>query len=163
MQPKRQTDVKTWKFVRQTWQLTKRQNTAHNDSWEGLRVDRLVGNLSRDLISANWMFHGAFAESKVSSNEGQRDWNAEPQGEDGDEGWERNGTGALLVPQNDVHDEEQAEDDAGTEDGCQQHVALPLHAAEALVDTRRYVAGRCSKQHEKDHCASHQSATICRW
>lgn len=143
-------------------QLTKRQNTSHDDSGDRLRVDRLLGNLSRDLVGAHRVFEGPLAESEVSADEGQWHGHAEPQGEDRDERRERHRARALLVPQHQVHDEEQPEHDAGAEDGRQHHVALPLDSAEALVDSRRHVASRCAEQNEEHHCACHQRTAVSR-
>ena len=55
------------------------QNAAHDDSWDGTRVDGLVGNLSRDLVRPNGMLDRAFLESKVGADEGQWDGYADPQ------------------------------------------------------------------------------------
>ena len=58
---------------------TEGQNAAHDDSWDGTRIDGLVGNLSRDLVRPNGMLDRAFLESKVGADEGQRDGHADPQ------------------------------------------------------------------------------------
>lgn len=35
-----------------------RQNAAHYDAGDRLRVDRLLRNLARDLVRAHWVFEG---------------------------------------------------------------------------------------------------------
>uniref|UniRef100_A0A182INA6 Tox-SGS domain-containing protein n=1 Tax=Anopheles atroparvus TaxID=41427 RepID=A0A182INA6_ANOAO len=76
------------------------QHTAHDDARDRLRVDRLVRYLTGDLIRSNWVFEGlqnkdAFstyplAESKVSTHECKWDRNAEPQGQQSNQGRKRN-------------------------------------------------------------------------
>lgn len=135
----------------------------------------------------------SFPESKVRANECQWDGYAEPQCQQCEQCAERHCAWAALVPQNQIHNEEQGKDDAvarragekqrskhmnynrfvacadghmlafslpGTQHRCQQHVALPFDAAEALVNPCRNVSGRCAEQHEHNHYAGHQSAAI---
>jgi hypothetical protein len=63
---------------------TERQNAAHHHTGHGFRVQSLLGNLSRNLVSTNRMFDRLLFKSEKGSNERQRNRNAEPQSQNGD-------------------------------------------------------------------------------
>ena len=77
-----------------------------------LCVDALFGNLSRDLVCPDWMLDGSFPESEECSDECQGHADAEPEGQEGDQGEERDGGRGALVPENQVHDEEEGKNDS---------------------------------------------------
>ncbi len=76
-----------------------------------LRVDALFRNLSRDLVCPDRMLDGSFTESEECSDECQGHADAEPEGQECDQGKERNGGWGALVPENQVHDKEEGKDD----------------------------------------------------
>ena len=77
-----------------------------------LCIDTLFGNLSRDLVGPDWMLDGSFPESEECSDECQGHADAEPEGQEGDQGEERDGGRGALVPENQVHDEEEGKNDS---------------------------------------------------
>ena len=119
-------------------------------------VEGLVGNLPWNLVCAHWMFYGSLPESEQGSDKGQRDRDAEPQGQQLDQSQEGNGGRGSLVPQDQVHDEKVRKDDSGTQHGGQQHIGLPLFSSEALVDPGRNVAGGSAQTHVESHGTRHQ-------
>lgn len=69
----------------------KRQNAPHDDARQRLCVERLLRNLTRDLIGSNWVFNGILLKAKVCTNKRQRHRYAEPEGQDGNQSAKRNG------------------------------------------------------------------------
>ena len=47
---------------------SKRQHSSHNDAGNGLRVNRLIGDLAGNLVGANWMFQGLKIKMKLVIN-----------------------------------------------------------------------------------------------
>jgi len=72
---------------------SKRENSSHDDPRNGLGVDRLVRYLSGYLVCPNWLLNGWFSEPKVSPNKGEGDRYSKPEGQEGDQGEERDGCG----------------------------------------------------------------------
>ena len=55
------------------------QDAAHDDARQRTRVDRLFGDLTRDLVCPHGMLDRAFLESEIGADEGQRNGHTEPQ------------------------------------------------------------------------------------
>ena len=87
---------------------------------EYLSVDALFWDLSRDLVCPDGMLDGPLAEAEECSDEGQGHGHAEPQGQQGHQGEEGDGSWGSLVPQDQVHDEEQGKDN--TENKNKNHL-----------------------------------------
>jgi len=102
------------------------EDTAHDDAGDGLSVDGLVRDLSRNLIGPHWLLYGRLPESKVGSDKGQGDGDTEPESQERHQGEEGDSGGGSLIPQHQVQDEKVSEDDAGTQHRREKHIALPL-------------------------------------
>lgn len=67
------------------------QNTSHDDTRDGLGVDGLVGNLSRDLVCPHWLLNCRFAETKVGSDKCEWNRDTEPESQESDQSEEGDG------------------------------------------------------------------------
>ena len=110
------------------------QDTAHDDTGDGLGVDGLVGDLPGDLVGPDRLLDGRLPEAEVGADEGERHRHPEPEGQEGHQGEEGDGGGGAVVPEDEVQDEEVCEDDPGAEHGGEEDVTLPLLSTEALVN-----------------------------
>ena len=106
------------------------EDTAHDDAGDGLSVDGLVRDLSRNLIGPHWLLYGRLPESKVGSDKGQGDGDTEPESQERHQGEEGDSGGGSLIPQHQVQDEKVPEDDARTQHRREKHIALPLFSPE---------------------------------
>ena len=113
---------------------SKGEDASHDDPRNGLSVDGLVGDLTWDLVRPHRLLDRRFPEAEVGSDEGEGDGDTEPECQQGDEGEERNGSTGGIIPEDQVEDEEVSEDDARTQHGGEEDVALPLLPPEALVN-----------------------------
>ena len=91
------------------------EHAAHDDPWDRLGVDRLVGNLPRNLVCPHRLLNRRLPEAEVGSDEGERHGHAEPEGEQRHQGEEGDGGRGPVVPQNQVEDKEVTEDNARAE------------------------------------------------
>jgi hypothetical protein len=64
-----------------------------------LCVDTLVRDLSRNLVGADRLLNGRPPEAEIGADEGERDRDAEPEGEQRHQREEGNGRRAPVVPQ----------------------------------------------------------------
>lgn len=69
---------------------SKRENTTHDNTRDGLSVDRLVRNLSGYLVGPNRLPNSWFSESKISPNKGEGDRNSKPKSQESYKSEERN-------------------------------------------------------------------------
>ena len=138
----------------------KRQDPSHDDPRNRLGVDRLVRDLPGDLVGPDWLLYARLPEPKVSPDEGEGDWDSEPESQEGHQGEEGDGSRGSVVPENQVEDEEVAEDNAGTEHWCQQDVTLPFLPPERFVNPGRDVAGWSAQTDEEDESAGHQGPSV---
>lgn len=60
------------------------QDAAHHDAGQRPRVDRLFGDLTRNLIRPDGMFDRAFLKAEIGADEGQRHGDADPQRQQAD-------------------------------------------------------------------------------
>ena len=80
---------------------------ALNDCCE---ISKYVFKKNKQTINSNIIY--PFLESKISANERQGNWYAEPESEQSDEGSERNSRTAAHPPEDQVKDKEDTEYDA---------------------------------------------------
>lgn len=71
---------------------SKGEDTTHDDARDGLGVDRLVRDLSGDLVGPHWLLNWWFSESKVSTNKGEGDRDSKPECQESHQGEERDGS-----------------------------------------------------------------------
>ena len=64
-------------------------------------------------------------EAKVGTDEDQGGGDKEPESQDGHQGAEGDGCRAVLIPQDEIEDEEDTEDDAWDEETGREDVGLP--------------------------------------
>lgn len=77
---------------------SKGENSTHNDARNGLSINRLIRNLSGNLVGSDWLFYSRLPESKVSSYESKRHGDAEPKGQKSYQSEEWNGCRRSVVP-----------------------------------------------------------------
>ena len=69
------------------------EDTAHDDAGDGLGVDRLIRNLSRNLIGPHWLLDGWLPETKVGADKCQGNGDTEPEGQQRHQSEEGDGGG----------------------------------------------------------------------
>ena len=78
------------------------ENTAHDDTRDGLGVDGLVRNLSWNLVSSYGLLYCWLAESKICSNKCERNGDSKPQSQQSDQSEEGDGSRGCLIPEDQV-------------------------------------------------------------
>jgi len=62
-------------------ELDEGKHSAHDNTGDGLSVDRLVWNLPGNLVCSDWLLYSRLSEPEVSSDKRERHRNPEPQSE----------------------------------------------------------------------------------
>ena len=136
------------------------ENTAHDDTRDGLGVDGLIRNLSWNLVSSYGLLYCWLAESKICSNkcEGNRD--SKPQSQQSDQSEEGDGSRGCLIPEDQVQDEEMSKYNSWTQHGGQEDVALPFLSSKRFVNSSSDIPSRCAQANEQDQGTGHQSSSV---
>lgn len=91
---------------------TEWKNTTHQDGRDSTQVERLIRDLSRDLVRTDRLLNARLAEPKVRAGNAQRERNDRVQTQDCKHGAKRNSTRRVRSDQEKVQSEQRSEDDA---------------------------------------------------
>jgi len=111
-----------------------RQNSAHDHAGQRFGVQTLRWYLTRYLIRPHGVFNGPFLETKIGSNEGQRNADAKPQSQNCQQRRERYRAGRSFSPQDQIANEKYSEQDPRDQKTRHQNIRFPTQTAEHFVN-----------------------------
>ena len=91
-----------------------------------VHIPGLLWDLARDLVGPHGVIRSGLLVAEVGTNEDEGHRDAKPQEAQGKQGSEWSCTRGVLAPDHQVEHEEDAEDDAGEQQGCLNGSMLPL-------------------------------------
>ena len=111
------------------------QNSAHENTWHWFCVKDLLWNLSWDRVGSDWVFDWVLFVAHVCTNEDQWCTDTKPQTDNGDKSSEWDGGGGASVPEDHVHEEEDAKDESGNHESGEEDLGLPFFTTECFVES----------------------------
>ena len=141
---------------------TERKKTAHQNGRNGTKVEGLIRDLARDLVGSDGMLDSRLAETKVGSDDTERQRDQSPECQNSNHTTEWNSTRRVGSDQEEVESKELTKNDTREQHGGQSNVSLPCFTSVHLVYSSRNKAGNASENHEEDDHNGSQGTTV-RW
>ena len=136
-----------------------RDEAREQDAVDAPGVPRLRRHGAGDAVDLGRVFVGwAAVVAEPAAAVDERELDQEPEGEQSDQGAERERGAGCLGPDEEVEDEDGGEEEAGEEEGGHERVAAPILAVERLVDPAGEVAREDAREDEEAHADADEAA-----